>query len=145
MSVVKDRIYVYELSHCHKARCTWECLHLLPPAPLVKDGGEGHVGSVRRFDTLGEAIVVWDSGIVANYRCGTLGFDLRVLDTAPSGLKHPGTICEGCNQVRLEALDYAILLANIEQKQLTQKHIQNKHIFLFIHNRWLFAVILGLF
>ncbi|KAF5405032.1 E3 ubiquitin-protein ligase mind-bomb [Paragonimus heterotremus] len=63
-----------------------------------KDGGEGHVGSLRRFDTPGEAIVVWDSGIVANYRCGTLGFDLRVLDSAPTGVKHPGTICEGCHE-----------------------------------------------
>ncbi|CAH8588558.1 unnamed protein product [Schistosoma turkestanicum] len=63
-----------------------------------QDGGEGHVGSVRRFDTSGEAIVVWDSGIVANYRCGVLGFDLRVLDSAPTGSKHPGTICEGCHE-----------------------------------------------
>lgn len=57
------------------------------------------MGSVRRFDTVGEAIVVWDSGIVANYRCGTLGFDLRVLDSAPTGVEHPGTICEGCHEV----------------------------------------------
>ncbi|CAH8681183.1 unnamed protein product [Schistosoma rodhaini] len=63
-----------------------------------QDGGEGHVGSVRRFDTSGEAIVVWDSGIVANYRCGVLGFDLRVLDSAPTGSKHPGTICESCHE-----------------------------------------------
>ncbi|THD21277.1 E3 ubiquitin-protein ligase MIB2 [Fasciola hepatica] len=63
-----------------------------------QDGGEGHLGSVRRFDTVGEAIVVWDSGIVANYRCGTLGFDLRVLDSAPTGVEHPGTICEGCHE-----------------------------------------------
>ncbi|KAF8568544.1 hypothetical protein P879_04661 [Paragonimus westermani] len=63
-----------------------------------QDGGEGHAGSLRRFDTPGEAIVVWDSGIVANYRCGALGFDLRVLDSAPTGVKHPGTICEGCHE-----------------------------------------------
>ncbi|CAH8870153.1 unnamed protein product [Trichobilharzia szidati] len=63
-----------------------------------QDGGEGHVGSVKRFDTSGEAIVVWDSGIVANYRCGVLGFDLRVLDSSPTGLRHPGTVCEGCHE-----------------------------------------------
>ncbi|CAH8460893.1 unnamed protein product [Dicrocoelium dendriticum] len=63
-----------------------------------QDGGEGHVGTVRRFDTTGEAIVVWDSGIVANYRCGILGFDLRVLDSSPTGIKHPGTVCEGCQE-----------------------------------------------
>ncbi|KAF6770656.1 hypothetical protein AHF37_10794, partial [Paragonimus kellicotti] len=83
------------------------------------DGGEGHVGSLRRFDTPGEAIVVWDSGIVANYRCGTLGFDLRVLDSAPTGVKHPGTICEGCHEAIRPAkggtyyVDHLPLLADL--------------------------------
>ncbi|VDP90067.1 unnamed protein product [Echinostoma caproni] len=72
---------------------------------MLQDGGEGHLGSVRRFDTIGEAIVVWDSGIVANYRCGTLGFDLRVLDSAPTGVEHPGTICEGCHEVCFHLFD----------------------------------------
>lgn len=49
-----------------------------------QDGGEGHVGTVRSFESPGEVLVVWDNGTAANYRCSP-SFDLRILDSAPAG------------------------------------------------------------
>uniref|UniRef100_A0A0V0J875 MIB/HERC2 domain-containing protein n=1 Tax=Schistocephalus solidus TaxID=70667 RepID=A0A0V0J875_SCHSO len=75
-----------------------------------QDGGEGHVGSLRRFEARGEAVVLWDSGIVANYRCGALGFDLRVLDSSPTGEKHADCICEGCNESPIYGIRWKCML-----------------------------------
>lgn len=33
-----------------------------------QDGGEGHLGTVRQFDSPEEVVVVWDNGTAANYR-----------------------------------------------------------------------------
>lgn len=33
-----------------------------------QDGGEGHVGTVRNFESPEEVVVVWDNGTAANYR-----------------------------------------------------------------------------
>lgn len=49
-----------------------------------QDGGEGHVGTVRCFESTEEVVVVWDNGTAANYRCSGQ-YDLRMLDSAPSG------------------------------------------------------------
>merc|ERR1719431_939921 len=62
-----------------------------------QDGGEGHVGTVRNFESPEEVVVVWDNGTAANYRCSG-AFDLRVLDSAPTGTKHDGTMCDTCRQ-----------------------------------------------
>ncbi|XP_015601885.1 E3 ubiquitin-protein ligase MIB1 isoform X2 [Cephus cinctus] len=62
-----------------------------------QDGGEGHVGTVRNFESPEEVVVVWDNGTAANYRCSG-AFDLRVLDSAPTGVKHDGTMCDTCRQ-----------------------------------------------
>ncbi|XP_045487539.1 E3 ubiquitin-protein ligase MIB1 [Pieris rapae] len=62
-----------------------------------QDGGEGHVGSVRNFESPEEVVVVWDNGTVANYRCSG-AYDLRILDSAPTGVKHDGTMCDTCRQ-----------------------------------------------
>ena len=35
-----------------------------------QDGGEGHVGTVRNFESPEEVVVVWDNGTAANYRFG---------------------------------------------------------------------------
>lgn len=51
-----------------------------------QDGGEGHIGTVRNFESPEEVVVVWDNGTAANYRCAG-AFDLRVLDSAPTGEK----------------------------------------------------------
>ncbi|KAK2723320.1 hypothetical protein QYM36_001842 [Artemia franciscana] len=62
-----------------------------------QDGGEGHVGTVRNFESPEEVVVVWDNGTAANYRCSG-AFDLRILDSAPTGIKHEGTMCDTCRQ-----------------------------------------------
>lgn len=49
-----------------------------------QDGGEGHVGTVRNFESPEEVVVVWDNGTAANYRCAG-AYDLRMMDTAPTG------------------------------------------------------------
>lgn len=49
-----------------------------------QDGGEGHVGTVRSFESHDEVLVVWDNGTAANYRCAS-HFDLRVFDNAATG------------------------------------------------------------
>lgn len=49
-----------------------------------QDGGEGHVGTVRSFESPEEVVVVWDNGTAANYRCSG-AYDLRILDSAPTG------------------------------------------------------------
>lgn len=49
-----------------------------------QDGGEGHIGTVRNFESPEEVVVVWDNGTAANYRCAG-AYDLRVLDSAPTG------------------------------------------------------------
>ncbi|VDK32460.1 unnamed protein product [Taenia asiatica] len=89
--------------------CVWNRLQGRSWARL-EDGGNGHVGSLRRFEARGEAVVLWDSGIVANYRCGALGFDLRVLDSSPTGRRHLDTICEGCNESPIYGIRWKCML-----------------------------------
>lgn len=50
-----------------------------------QDGGEGHVGTVRNFESNQEVVVVWDNGTAANYRCSGI-YDLRILDSSPTGM-----------------------------------------------------------
>ena len=54
-----------------------------------QDGGEGCVGTVAELGREKKAVMVqWDCGITAWYRSGAEDkFDLRVLDTAPTGRK----------------------------------------------------------
>ncbi|XP_046402903.1 E3 ubiquitin-protein ligase mib1-like [Ischnura elegans] len=62
-----------------------------------QDGGEGHVGTVRNFESPEEVVVVWDNGTAANYRCSG-PYDLRILDSSPTGVKHDGAMCDTCRQ-----------------------------------------------
>ncbi|XP_037933778.1 E3 ubiquitin-protein ligase mind-bomb isoform X2 [Teleopsis dalmanni] len=64
---------------------------------IILDGGEGHVGTVRNFESSEEVVVVWDNGTAANYRCAG-AYDLRILDSSPTGIKHDGTMCDTCRQ-----------------------------------------------
>lgn len=68
-----------------------------------QDGGEGNVGTVVHLghDIFEDktVLVYWDSGTQANYRAGLYGkFDLRVLDSAPTGRQHEHITCDGCRQ-----------------------------------------------
>ena len=56
------------------------------------------MGTVRNFESPEEVVVVWDNGTAANYRCSG-AYDLRNLDSAPTGVKHDGTMCDTCHQV----------------------------------------------
>ena len=49
-----------------------------------QDGGDGHIGTVRNFESPEEVVVVWDNGTAANYRCAG-AYDLRILDSASTG------------------------------------------------------------
>ncbi|XP_067128352.1 E3 ubiquitin-protein ligase MIB1 [Centruroides vittatus] len=62
-----------------------------------QDGGEGHVGTLRNFESPEEVVVVWDNGTAANYRCSGV-YDLRIIDSAPTGIRHEGTMCDTCRQ-----------------------------------------------
>lgn len=55
------------------------------------------MGTIRNFESFEEVVVVWDNGTAANYRCAG-AYDLRVLDSAPTGVKHEGTMCDTCRQ-----------------------------------------------
>lgn len=61
-----------------------------------QDGGEGHVGTVRNFESSEEVVIVWDNGTAANYRCSGAR-DLRILDLGPAGIRHENSMCDGCH------------------------------------------------
>ncbi|KAJ1522563.1 hypothetical protein ONE63_001749 [Megalurothrips usitatus] len=71
-----------------------------------QDEGEGNVGTVVEIGRSGSTtspdktvVVQWDGGMRTNYRVGYQGaFDLRIIDNAPSGVKHPNIVCDGCTQ-----------------------------------------------
>ena len=66
-----------------------------------QDGGEGHLGTVRNFESSEEVVVVWDNGTAANYRCNG-AHDLRILDSGPAGNYYANVqcnwdlVCWGC-------------------------------------------------
>jgi E3 ubiquitin-protein ligase mind-bomb len=62
-----------------------------------QDGGEGSCGTVRSFESNEEVVVVWDNGTGANYRCSG-AYDLRILDSSPTGINHTSTTCVACSQ-----------------------------------------------
>ena len=72
-----------------------------------QDGGEGHSGTVvellgssqakTQSPPEGTVILQWDVGSRNNYRVGhQSAYDLRVIDNAPIGIKHPGVVCSAC-------------------------------------------------
>lgn len=71
-----------------------------------QDDGEGHVGTVVEIGKPGSlctpdktVVVQWDSGSRTNYRVGYQGsYDLRVLDNAPVGIRHPNIVCSSCKK-----------------------------------------------
>ncbi|XP_045602948.1 E3 ubiquitin-protein ligase MIB2 isoform X3 [Procambarus clarkii] len=71
-----------------------------------QDGGAGHAGTVVEVGRPGSSttpdrtvVVQWDAGARTNYRVGyQAAHDLRLLDNAPIGVKHPNHICDGCKR-----------------------------------------------
>jgi len=46
-----------------------------------QDSGDGHLGTVRSFESNEEVVIVWDNGTAANYRCCGQ-FDLRFVNNS---------------------------------------------------------------
>ncbi|XP_044164850.1 uncharacterized protein LOC122948817 [Acropora millepora] len=71
-----------------------------------QDGGEGHVGTVVVVGKSGKtAVVQWDDGTRANYRCGFQGaFDLCLFDDGPIGVLHTNVPCNGCKKQAIEGI-----------------------------------------
>jgi hypothetical protein len=61
-----------------------------------QDGGEGHVGTVRSFESFDEVVIVWDKGTAANYRCSG-EFDIRILEISSCGIYHDAIKCDCCS------------------------------------------------
>jgi hypothetical protein len=68
-----------------------------------QDGGEGHVGTIRTFESFEEVVIVWDSGVGANYRCSG-EFDIRILDTNTAGIVHELITCQACGQSPIQGI-----------------------------------------
>ena len=84
-----------------------------------QDGGEGHVGTVRNFESAEEVVVVWDNGTAANYRCSG-AYDLRILDSAPTGLSSVSQSVVFLSRIFIN------FLASIQFHMLLRKHFK-KH------------------
>ncbi|KAI8750684.1 E3 ubiquitin-protein ligase mind-bomb, partial [Biomphalaria glabrata] len=68
-----------------------------------QDGGEGHTGTILQHTPQKKHVVVlWDSGECCEYRVGDRErFDLRLLDSAPAGIRHINAKCSECLQAPL--------------------------------------------
>lgn len=74
-----------------------------------QDNGEGFLGTVIFVPKPGsddkKVTVIWDSGRELRYRAGENGkYDLRVFDTAPSGVCHPNITCDICGEKGIHGL-----------------------------------------
>lgn len=72
-----------------------------------QDGGDGHAGTVRSFESAEGVVVVWDNGTAANYRCAG-AFDLRIFDSSATGkLRYfqPRIVCFSTNKCLLCATE----------------------------------------
>ncbi|XP_022903103.2 E3 ubiquitin-protein ligase MIB2 [Onthophagus taurus] len=79
-----------------------------------QDGGEGFTGTVCEIGKTGAinspdktVVVQWDNGVRTNYRVGYNGkYDLRVIDNAQIGVKHPNIVCDGCKGQGIAGMRY---------------------------------------
>ncbi|KAK9759062.1 Mind bomb SH3 repeat domain [Popillia japonica] len=79
-----------------------------------QDGGEGYLGTVCEIGKTGAVgspdktvVVQWDNGTRTNYRVGYNGkYDLRVVDNAQIGVKHPNIVCDGCKSQGISGMRY---------------------------------------
>ncbi|XP_031548666.1 E3 ubiquitin-protein ligase MIB1-like [Actinia tenebrosa] len=78
-----------------------------------QDGGEGFVGTITSTQNFqdgsplpkGKVLVYWDTGYQGCYRAGLDGcYDLRILDSAPSGIDFSSHSCNECNQAGISGM-----------------------------------------
>jgi hypothetical protein len=68
-----------------------------------QDGGEGHVGTVIKFESIDECMVIWDNGKEANYSC-SIFFDICILDASMCEIVHAGVKCAYCHKAPLRGI-----------------------------------------
>ncbi|XP_056020573.1 E3 ubiquitin-protein ligase MIB2-like [Ostrea edulis] len=78
-------------------------------ASKKQDSGEGFLGTIIFVPKSGsndnKVTVIWDSGIERRYRAGHKGkYDLRVYDTAPTGIVHDHIVCDVCNDTPVKGI-----------------------------------------
>lgn len=61
------------------------------------------MGTIRKFESNDEVVVVWDNGKGANYRCAG-DYDIRILEPSPTGLSHEKIKCNECGQDPLHGI-----------------------------------------
>ncbi|XP_055949840.1 E3 ubiquitin-protein ligase MIB2-like [Argiope bruennichi] len=99
-----------------------------------QDDGEGHVGTVVEIGKPGSTtspyktvVVQWDSGSHTNYRVGYQGaYDLRILDNAPLGVKHPNIICDSCRKQGISGMRWKCTRC-FDFDLCTQCYMSDKH------------------
>lgn len=96
-----------------------------------QDGGEGHVGTVRSFESPEEVVVVWDNGTAANYRCSG-AYDVRILDSAPTGnFKSADFICQHVHiYLRKQKVSSHATELSTTLKILVPRHLCVQHMYI---------------
>jgi E3 ubiquitin-protein ligase mind-bomb len=68
-----------------------------------QDGGEGHVGTVVKFESADECVVIWDNGNEANYSC-SIFYDIYTLDASMCDIVHEGVRCAYCYKTSIRGI-----------------------------------------
>jgi E3 ubiquitin-protein ligase mind-bomb len=96
-----------------------------------QDGGEGHVGIIRNFESNDEVVIVWDNGTGANYRCSQNAFDIRILDSSSSGIKHDHIKCISCMESGIYGIRWicsdCLINENLNINLCTPCYMADKH------------------
>ena len=89
------------------------------------------MGTLRSWESNEEAVIVWDNGFGANYRCSGSSFDLRILDSSSCGIKHSSVSCDSCLQDPLRGIRWTcadcLIDDNLEYNLCSQCYHSDKH------------------
>jgi len=90
-----------------------------------QDSGDGHLGTIRSFESADEVVIVWDNGTAANYRCNNK-YDLRIYDSGPAGIFHQEAMCDTCRQQPIYGIRWKCAEC-INYDLCTQCYMSDKH------------------